>query len=135
MRALLLGLAACTLLACGGKVVLDAAGADGGGTTTGGQGGSADGGSCAQLFAALDAAIEAARACDPAAPTDPCMMAVADFCGCPHVVSMQGNGAAEVEAALQAVHAAGCSQPCPGGCPAMNPMFAMCVGGYCEIPG
>jgi hypothetical protein len=129
-------LALSAVVACGGKVVLDGAGAGDGGSSTGGQGGgsAADGGACAGLLAALEAAVQAASACDPDASTDPCKTTVKDGC-CVWLASTQGNGVAEADAAYQAALAAGCPQFCPAGCPAMNPMFGHCSptnsGGRC----
>jgi hypothetical protein len=80
--------AAILAAACGGKVAVDTHGA--GGTPTSGTGGGG-GGDCASLGAALSAAVEAARACNPVLDVIQCSGSaiINDGCGCPIVANEQ----------------------------------------------
>ncbi len=148
MRALL-PVIAVFFLACGGNVILDDStggtggvpGAGGGAPGTGGGGatgvggagatgpGGAGGGSCTALVDDMEAALAAARNCDPSGPPGECTSLGVDLCGCPVILNSTGNLAADEVAAYDAMQAAGCSPaiPCPSGCPAMDAMFGQCL--------
>ena len=124
---------ASTLIACGGKVVVDAegvtAGAGGGGGGGGaGAGGGGSGstsggfGGCYPLQAEVKAKLEAAQACNPVLAVVQCSGAVVakDLCGCTVVANdttpMKGQAALE---AFDAWISAGCGpflcEFCPPG--------------------
>ncbi len=93
------------LAACGGKVVVDAAGAGGGNVIVGASGsggatfttattgtGPSGAGGCEALFLDLETKLDAAQACNPALSSPQCtgMSIVTDVCGC-QVVAGEGH--------------------------------------------
>jgi hypothetical protein len=110
------------LVACGGKVVVDAGGATGGGgaastsTSSVGVGGVGGAGGCEGLQADLQAKVAAAQACNPALSVPQCSgaLVVTDTCGCLVVANDGSAMAAQIaNLAFDAWVGAGCGPyPC-----------------------
>lgn len=122
------------LSACGGKVFVDLPGSAGGGGG-GGAGGTGatsptastgSGMTCDDLVVQLEAAIEAARACNPAISSIQCdgTAIVPDACDCPVLLNEKQPGAVgAAKSAYQAASEAGCLLDCDAPCAQVGPGF------------
>ncbi len=144
------------LAGCGGKVVFDVGGTGGAGggsvsstsasshasasaTQAVGATSTGSGSTCAALQAAMDQAILAAQACDPAISSPQCdgTAFVDDTCGCPSIL-LDEKDPAKVALAQKAYDAwtqAGCGPfPCGKACFPAGPGFCQPLAGLCTGP-
>lgn len=135
-----LALALAGATACGGKAIVDGVNGGGGstssttssnvGTTATGVTSSGTGSTCPNFAAAYQAAVDAARACDPTINADPCPNRVTkdptQCCSGLVAVGRDMNALAKVKDAINAFDAAGCAPKCVVDCVMMPPVSGIC---------